>query len=205
MHKILLMGPQGCGKGTQAQKLSQHLNIPAFGTGQLIREEVATGSDLGQKLNAIILRGELVSDVDAADLLKRRLQKPDTQNGYVLDGYPRNLSQLAAFDFDTPTHVIVIDVPREESLKRLSGRLTCSACNNIGNIRDGIRAGEVCECGGKWFQREDDTQDAIMRRLEIYENDTTPVIVGYEQGGIVRYVNGIGNIDEIFERIRVVL
>ncbi len=200
-HKILLMGPQGCGKGTQAEKLSQKFSIPAFGTGQLIREEVTSGSELGQKLNAIILRGELISDVDAAYLLKRRLEKPDTQNGYILDGYPRNLSQFAAFDFDTPTHVIIVDVPREESLKRLGGRLTCRGCNKVGSVSDGLNAGDTCICGGEWYQRDDDTPEAITRRLEIYEKDTSPVIDEYKKKGVVHHVDGMGGVEQVFERI----
>lgn len=205
MYKILLMGPQGSGKGTQAERLSAKLGVPFFGTGQLIREEVASGSELGEKLKAIILRGELITDVDAAFLLKRRLQKPDTTNGYILDGYPRNLSQFRAFDFDTPTHVIVIDVPREESLKRLGGRLTCRACNKVASIHDGIKPGDTCPCGGEWYQRDDDTPEAITRRLEIYENDTAPVIAEYEKKGIVHHVDGVGSIDEVFGGIVEVL
>jgi adenylate kinase len=199
------MGPQGSGKGTQAEKLSAKLNIPSFAMGQLIRDEVATGSENGKKLEAIINQGILVSDEDAAHLLKLRLQKPDTQNGYILDGYPRNLLQLAAFDFDTPTHVIVIDIPREESLKRLGGRLTCSVCGKVGSVNNGIRIGDFCSCGGKWIQREDDKPEAINRRLEIYENDTAPVIAEYEKKGIVHHVDGIGNQDEVFDRIKKVL
>ncbi|MBI5369579.1 nucleoside monophosphate kinase [Candidatus Uhrbacteria bacterium] len=200
-HKILLMGPQGSGKGTQAERLSQKFSIPFFGSGQLIREEVASGSALGEKLNQIILRGELISDVDAAFFLKRRLEKPDTQNGYILDGYPRNLSQYAAFDFDTPTHVVVIEIPREESLKRLGGRLTCQVCNKVGSVSDGIKPGDICACGGQWYQRDDDTPEAIARRLDIYEKDTAPVIAQYEKKGIVRRVDGQGNVNEVFERI----
>lgn len=205
MIKVLLMGPQGSGKGTQAERLSVRFGIPFFGTGQLIREEVASGSEFGNKLKAIILRGELISDVDAAFLLKRRLQHPDTQNGYILDGYPRNLSQYAAFDFDTPTHVIIIDVPREESLKRLGGRLTCRGCNKVASVNDGIKPGDKCACGGQWFQREDDTPEAITRRLEIYEKDTAPVIAEYDKKGIVRRVDGVGGVGEVFKRIVFIL
>ncbi|MBI4713921.1 nucleoside monophosphate kinase [Candidatus Uhrbacteria bacterium] len=201
LHKILLMGPQGSGKGTQAEKLSTKLGVPAFGMGQLIREEVATGSETGKKLEAISNQGLLVSDEDAARLLKLRLQKPDTQNGYILDGYPRNLSQFMAFDFDTPTHVIVIDIPRDESLKRLGGRLTCSACGKVGSVHNGIKVGDSCSCGGKWTQRDDDKPEAINRRLEIYENDTAPVITEYEKNGIVRRVDGVGSLEEVFGRI----
>jgi len=201
LYKILLMGPQGSGKGTQAEKLSAKLNIPSFAMGQLIRDEVATGSENGKKLEAIINQGLLVSDEDAAHLLKLRLQKPDTKNGYILDGYPRNLLQLAVFDFDTPTHIIVIDIPREESLKRLGGRLTCSACGKVGSVINGIKVGDLCSCGGKWTQRDDDKPEAISRRLEIYENDTAPVIAEYEKKGIVHHVDGIGSVEEVFGRI----
>jgi adenylate kinase len=202
IYKILLMGPQGSGKGTQGELLSKELGIPAFGTGQLIREEVATGSEFGKKLEKIILAGELVSDIDAAEVLRRRLTKPDCANGYILDGYPRNLEQMAAFDFDEPTHVIVIDIPREESLKRLGGRLTCRGCDKVGSMSDGIKSGDACECGGLWYQRDDDTPAAIERRLEIYENDTAPVIDVYEKHGIVSRVDGMGEVWEIQKRIK---
>ncbi|HLD21071.1 MAG TPA: nucleoside monophosphate kinase [Patescibacteria group bacterium] len=198
-HKILLMGPQGSGKGTQAEKLAVHLGIPTFGMGQLLRDEIASGSELGAKFDEIVKRGDLVSDEDAAQMLKRRLAKPDTQNGYILDGYPRNLSQYAAFDFDTPTHVIVIDIPRDESLKRLGGRLTCRGCGKVGAMADSLKPGDHCACGGQWYQRDDDTPAAISRRLEIYENDTSPVIAKYAQ--LVKHVDGMGSVDEVFEKI----
>jgi adenylate kinase len=197
------MGPQGSGKGTQAEKLSETFSIPAFGMGQLLREEIARESELGIKFQDIIKRGELVSDEDAAAMLKLRLAKPDTENGYLLDGYPRNTQQYDAFNFDTPTHVIVIEIPREESLKRLGGRLTCGACNRVGSINDGLKAGDPCDCGGEWYQREDDTPEAIERRLQIFENDTAPVIESY--GDIVTSVDGMGTINEVFERITSVL
>ena len=200
IYKILLMGPQGCGKGTQAEILSKHLGIPAFGMGQLIRDEVSTGSEFGKKLEQIINRGELVSDEDAAYLLQQRLEKPDAANGYVLDGYPRNISQHKAFDFDTPTHVIVIDIPEEESLKRLGGRLTCRGCGKVGSIHDGTKVGDTCDgCGGEWYQRDDDTPEAIKRRLQIYRNDTQPVIDKY--GDLVHLVDRVGTIKEASQRI----
>lgn len=198
-YKILLMGPQGSGKGTQAERLAAHLHVPAFSMGQLLRDEIVVGSDLGKKVDEILKRGDLVSDEDAATMLERRLEKSDAQHGYIIDGYPRNLSQWKAFDFDTPTHVIVIDVPREESLKRLGGRLTCRACNKVGSTSDGIKPGDRCACGGEWYQRSDDTPDAIARRLEIYENDTQPVIEKY--GALVKRVDGMGSVEEVAKRI----
>lgn len=203
IHKILLIGPQGSGKGTQAEKLSFQLGIPSFGMGQLLRDEIASGSELGKKFDVILKRGDLVSDTDAAQMLKRRLAKPDTQSGYVLEGYPRNLSQYAAFDFDIPTHVIVIDLSREESLKRLGGRLTCRGCAKVGAIADGIEPGNRCACGGEWYQRDDDTPAAIERRLEIYKNDTSPVIEKY--GALVEHIDGFGSIEEVFQKILAVL
>jgi adenylate kinase len=198
------MGPQGSGKGTQAELMARELGIPTFGMGQLIRDEIATGSELGKKLYDIILPGNLVSDVDAANLLKLRLVKPDTARGYILDGYPRNIAQYNQFTFDIPTHAIVIDIPREESLKRLGGRLTCRVCNKVGAMKDGLKIGERCAaCGGEWYQRADDTPDAIARRLEIYKNDTQAVIEKYSQ--IVLRVDGVGTIEEVWDRIKKVL
>ena len=194
------MGPQGSGKGTQAERLAAHLGIQAFSMGQLLRDEIATESDLGKKFDAILRRGDLVSDEDAATMLKFRLQKPDAQDGYILDGYPRNLSQWNAFDFDTPTHVIVIDVPRDESLKRLGGRLTCRSCNKVGSMADGIKPGDRCVCAGEWYQRSDDMPEAIARRLEIYEHDTQPVIEKY--GVLGKHVDGVGTVEEVADRIK---
>ncbi len=203
IYKMLLMGPQGCGKGTQAEIVSKILRVPALSMGQLLRDEIASGSDLGKKFDVILKRGDLVSDEDAAMMLKRRLEKSDAQGGYIIDGYPRNLSQWKAFDFDTPTHVIVIDVPREESLKRLGGRLTCRVCNKVGAMKDGIKPGDLCACGGEWYQRDDDTPEAISRRLQIYENDTQPVIEKY--GALVKRVDGVGSVEEVATRIKQLL
>lgn len=201
IHKIILLGPQGSGKGTQAELLAQRLGIPAFGMGQLCREEVASGSALGREIDQILLAGNLVSDQTAAALLKKRLAQPDTKKGYILDGYPRNAAQAAAFTFDRPTHLVVIEVPRDESLKRLSGRLTCRMCSKVFRSSQGHKAGDACPCEGELFQRTDDTPAAISRRLEIYEQDTKPVIAVYEQQGIVRHVDGMGSIEEVRERI----
>ncbi len=203
--KIIILGPQGSGKGTQAQRLSAQLGVPALAMGQLCRDAVAAGSEIGREIDAVLKRGELVSDQIAANLLRARLTEPDVAGGYVLDGYPRNISQYDAFTFDTPTHVLVIDIPREESLKRLGGRLTCDRCGKVEATRDGHRPDDACPCGGKFFQRNDDTPEAIGKRLEIYENDTRPVIARYEELGLVHRVDGTGSIEEVVARIRTAL
>lgn len=176
-YKILILGPQGSGKGTQAQLLSEKLNIPALSMGQLLRDEVASGSDLGKKIEAIINRGELVSDDIALDVLKLRLQKKDAENGYVLDGYPRNFAQFQTFNnFDIPTALVVITVPQEETLKRLLKRAQIEA-------------------------RVDDNEETILKRLAIYNNDTKPIIDEYRKLGIVNEIDGLGTIEEVANRI----
>ncbi len=204
-YKIFLMGPQGSGKGTQGERLSMDFGIPTFSMGQLLRDELTTGSAFGRKFQEILRHGDLVSDTDAALLLKKRLEDPDTQQGYILDGYPRNLAQMRQFNFDVPTHVIVIEIPKEESIKRLGGRLTCRRCNHVASIHDGLKPGELCACGGEWYVREDDTPDAVARRLDIYEHDTQPVIAQYERQGIVHRIDGVGTIAEVHRRILDVL
>ncbi|MBI2484870.1 nucleoside monophosphate kinase [Candidatus Uhrbacteria bacterium] len=202
-YKILMMGPQGSGKGTQAELLSKHLNIPAFGMGQLLRDVVSSGSSLGQEIKRITDKGNLVSDPVAAEVLKNRLAEPDTTNGYILDGFPRNQSQYEIMEqVDEPTHVLVIEIPKEETLRRLSGRLTCLVCGRVYRAAEGHAAGESCLCGeGTLVQRDDDKPEAIMRRLEIYEQDTTPVIAQYEAKGLLHHVDGMGSVAEVQARI----
>jgi len=204
-YKILLIGPQGSGKGTQAELLARRLGIPSFAMGQLLRDEVAAGTPIGQKIDGILKSGNLVSDAEAAEVLKARLARPDTQNGYILDGYPRNIAQYHAFDFDTPTHVLVIEVPHEESLKRLGGRVTCSTCGHVGSIAMGTKPGDTCACGGTYAVRSDDTPEAISRRLEVYDQDTIPMIAEFEKRGLVRRIDGMGNVDEVTQRIAAAL
>lgn len=179
--KIFLLGPQGSGKGTQALRLSQKLGIPALSMGQLLRDEVSAKSELGVLIQGFIDRGELVPDDVALSVLKERLAKPDAEKGYILDGYPRNLAQYHTFEtFDVPTAVIVLNVPREESLKRLMRR---------------------AEIEG----RSDDMPELINRRLEIYENDTEPVIAEYAHLGLVHMIDGLGEMEDVEKRLDLAL
>jgi adenylate kinase len=176
-YKILILGPQGSGKGTQAQLLSDKLNIPALSMGQLLRDEVASDSDLGKYIGEIINRGELVSDEVALNVLKLRLQKKDAEHGYVLDGYPRNFAQFQTFNnFDVPTALIVISVPQDETLKRL------------------IKRAEI-------EGRADDNEETILKRLAIYNDDTKPIINKYRELGIVHEIDGMGTIEDVASRI----
>jgi adenylate kinase len=201
VYKILMMGPQGSGKGTQAELLSARMGIPAFGMGQLLREEIAAKTDIGRRAEAIILAGNLVSDEVAAEVLQSRLKRPDVTNGYILDGYPRNMAQANAFTFDAPTHLLLIEITDEEAQKRLAGRLTCLSCNKVVAAAQGFKAGDACPCGGTYTVRKDDTPEAIARRLEIYHNDTKPVIETYAARGILHRIDGLGMVEEIALRI----
>ncbi|MDP2631917.1 MAG: nucleoside monophosphate kinase [Candidatus Uhrbacteria bacterium] len=177
MHKILILGPQGSGKGTQANILAEKLNIPALSMGQLLRNETESQSELGLEIKRTIDQGELVPDNVALQVLKKRLDQPDAQIGYILDGYPRNRAQYEVYkQFDQPSALLVIDVPNDESMRRL------------------LKRAEI-------EKRVDDTSEKIARRLEIYEEDTTPIIDEYQKQGIAKIINGIGTIEEISERV----
>lgn len=178
MYKILLLGPQGSGKGTQATLLAKRLGVPALSMGALLREEIASGSDLGKEIDAIINgQGRLVPDQTAAEVLKRRLAQTDVAEGYVLDGYPRNAAQYkVSLDIVTPTHVLLIDVPREETMERLSSRARLEG-------------------------RVDDTPELITTRLNVYENETKPILDEYRRAGVLHEIDGIGTVEEVAARV----
>lgn len=177
MHKIFILGPQGSGKGTQANILAAKLGVPALSMGQLLRDRIAEGDEFAKNIEQILTRGDLVSDKDALMILQERLAKSDAAEGFVLDGYPRNLSQLAASrEVIVPTHVIVLNVSREIAIERLRAR-----------------AGRE--------QRHDDTPEAMNRRLQIYEENTKPMLEEFRSRGVVHDVDGVGTVDEVAERI----
>ncbi len=201
-HNILVAGSQGSGKGTQAERLSQELGVPALSMGQLLRDEIASESALGKQMKELVETGRLVPPELSVEVLKARLTKPDVQNGYILDGFPRSMAQLNAFGFDGVSHVVVLNIPKEESLRRLTHRLTCSSCGAVASELDGKTEGDACACGGRFQKRTDDTPEAIERRLDIYEAETRPVLDAFAAHGLVREVDGVGSVPEVTERIR---
>lgn len=180
--RLVLLGAPGSGKGTQASRLKDHLRVPHISTGDLLRAEVAAGTPLGLEAKAVMARGDLVSDDILLGMLEARVSKPDTANGFILDGYPRNLAQAGALDallqrIGQPMDVAVqLEVDNEQIIDRLAGRAQAEG-------------------------RADDSPGAVRNRLDVYDRQTAPVIGFYREHGQLKVVNGVGTLDEVFDRI----
>jgi len=200
--RLLLVGPPGAGKGTQAQFLAAHYSIPHISTGDIFRANLKAGTDLGNQAKAFMDRGELVPDSVTNDMVKDRLTHDDVANGFLLDGYPRNVVQaevLRAFlaERKTPLQAALeLSIAPEEIIKRLSSRRTCRACG--ASSAEGATNCSSCN-GTDLYQREDDKEEVIARRLEVYEEQTSPIIAFYRNEGILLTIPAIGNVSEITE------
>ncbi|MDY6942914.1 MAG: adenylate kinase [Pseudomonadota bacterium] len=207
--RIVLLGAPGSGKGTQAKLLVEKYGIPQVSTGDLLRAAVAAGTPLGQRAKAAMDAGELVTDEVVLGMIRERVGDEDATNGFILDGFPRNLVQAGALDnlladlkqpVDKAVH---IKVAFDELLKRLTGRRTCQSCGQMFNVYTSPPKVEgVCDkCGGQLLQRDDDNEETIRRRLQVYEDQTQPLIEFYEDQGKLVTVPGLGEIDEVFARV----
>ncbi|HDH53523.1 MAG TPA: adenylate kinase [Nitrospirae bacterium] len=207
--RLVLLGAPGAGKGTQAKKLIDKFGIPQISTGDILRKAVADGTPLGKEAKIIMDKGELVPDSVVIGLVKERLAQDDCKNGYILDGFPRNTAQAEELDkvlseMNAPLDVALsVDVDKNDLMKRLTGRRTCKGCQQMFNIhfsppkKDG-----VCDkCGGELYQRDDDKEETIKNRLDVYEKSTAPLIDYYSNKGILKSVEGVGSIDDIFNKI----
>lgn len=210
---LILLGPPGAGKGTQAQFIVKRYSIPQISTGDILRSAVASKTDLGLKAKILMDRGELVSDDIVIGIVKDRLAQADCDNGFVLDGYPRTVNQanslllLLAELNKAIQHVISIDVDLGLLLRRITGRRACSQCNRGYHIEyDRPRmAGKCDECGGSLVQRIDDDEQTVRRRLDVYCEQTSPLIDYYSDSGLLRRIDGIGEIADVQRRIVEVL
>jgi adenylate kinase len=211
--RIVFLGAPGSGKGTQAQRLMPDRGIVQISTGDLLRDAVARGTDLGKRAKAAMDAGELVSDEIVLGMIRQRLEQPDAAPGFVLDGFPRNLAQAGALEsllagLGQPLDAaVLIDVDFDILMKRLTGRRTCSLTGKLLNVYFSPQA-ELDACtsaGGQLIQRADDNEETISKRLTVYREQTAPLIEHYRTAGLLRTVNGVGDMDEVYQRLLSVL
>jgi adenylate kinase len=206
---VILLGPPGSGKGTQAQKIGEQCHIPQISTGDILRGAVKEQTPLGVEAQGYMDQGRLVPDEVVVGIVQERLMASDCNGGFILDGFPRTLPQAEALDVTLGEmkreidHVISIEVDNEELLKRLTGRRTCRTCGAMFHLmfnppkKDGI----CNQCGGELYQRDDDQEATIRARLQVYEDQTAPLIAYYRNKGLLRTIDGVGAIEEIFREI----
>lgn len=208
--RLVLLGAPGSGKGTQGMRIARTHSIPQISTGDILRGEISAGTPLGVKAAQFVGKGLLVPDDVVLSIMKERLKKPDVRVGFVLDGFPRSIPQaegltilLAAFAADLNA-VIKLDVSKRILLERMTGRWVCgSNCGAVFNLHSNppMRAGVCDRCGGRLVQREDDTEETVKKRLNVYEASTAPLIDFYDSRGILMIVDGEGPLDEVTARI----
>lgn len=207
--RLVLLGAPGAGKGTQAKKLIEKYGIPQISTGDLLRAAVAAGTPLGKEAKSYMDKGELVPDSVVLGMVEERLKQDDCKKGYILDGFPRNTAQAEALDKMLAslnmslTAALSVDVPFEDLMKRLTGRRTCKSCGQMYNIyfKPPAKEGVCDKCNGELFQRDDDKEETIKKRLDVYNAQTAPLIDYYGKKGILKTVQGTGNIDDIFKKV----
>jgi len=214
--KIIFIGPPGSGKGTQAKRLAGRFGIPHISTGDMLREAVADGTELGLKAAPIMASGALVSDDLMIGIINDRLAKPDAQAGFILDGFPRTIVQAEKLDSIVGSdvesgqgnghaglRVLQLLVPDDAIVRRITQRRTCVQCGAIYHLENKPPANDsVCDrCGAEVIARADDTEEAVRKRLEAFHRQTLPVATYYKAKQILREVDGVGPVDEIFERI----
>ena len=210
---IILLGPPGAGKGTQAKMLVEEYQIPQISTGDILRAAVKEGSPLGKEAKACMDKGELVPDSVVIGIVEERIQQSDCAKGYMLDGFPRTVPQAEALDgmlknlSSQIDHVVSIEVANDELVGRLTGRRTCRDCGAGFHVMfDPPEKEGVCDkCGGELYQRDDDNVETVTSRLEVYESQTKPLIDYYTAREKIRPVDGVGEIKEIFGRVTQVL
>jgi adenylate kinase len=210
--RIVLLGAPGSGKGTQAKRLVERHGIPQISTGDLLRAQRAAGTPLGQKAQAAMDAGKLVDDEIVLGMIRERLAEADTQNGFILDGFPRNLAQAEALDgllreLGQPLdRVVQLEVDYEELTRRIAGRRTCSDCSRVINLFTSPpeAQSEVCPKTGathQFDQRPDDQEETVKERLRVYDAQTKPLIAFYTEQGLLRAIDGEGELDEVTERL----
>jgi adenylate kinase len=206
--RLVLVGPPGAGKGTQAQFIASHFAVPKISTGDIFRTNVSDGTDLGLEARKYMDAGDLVPDEVTIGMVKERLSHDDTSEGFLLDGFPRTVQQAVVLDDMLAVHAVGLDVvlelvvDDEEVVRRLSGRRTCRRCGHVWHLDFDPPATEgICDrCGGELFQRDDDSELTIRHRLEVYADQTSPLIGYYGDRGLLSGVDATGPVEDVTER-----
>ncbi|MEW6573100.1 MAG: adenylate kinase [Bacillota bacterium] len=210
---LLIMGPPGAGKGTQAVEVVKELKIPHISTGDMLREAVKQGTEMGKKAKEYMDKGQLVPDEVIIGVVKERIAQPDCKVGFLLDGFPRTLPQAEALDVSLKElgikldGVINIRVPREKIVARITGRRVCRSCGDTYHVKNKPpkEEGKCDKCGGELYQRSDDTEETVNKRLDVYEAQTQPLLDYYGKQGLVLDINGDQAIDKVLQDVLAVL
>jgi len=206
--RVVLVGPPGAGKGTQAQFIASHLAIPKVSTGDIFRYNVSAGTELGRQAKAFMDRGDLVPDEVTVAMVASRLLEDDAQAGFLIDGFPRNVPQAETLkkmlaDWGLRLDLVLeLVVDHDEVIRRLSGRRTCRKCGRVWHVAFDPPSvpGKCDECGGELFQRDDDREETIRHRLKVYQEQTQPLISYYADEGILLGIDATGPVEDVTER-----
>jgi adenylate kinase len=206
--RLVLVGPPGAGKGTQAEFIAEHFGIPKISTGDIFRANVSGGTDLGRMAKKFMDAGDLVPDEITNAMVRDRLAQPDATDGFLLDGFPRNVQQAGELDGileeigSSLSVVLDLDVDHDEVVRRLSGRRTCKKCGHVWHLEyDPPKAENVCDkCGGELYHRDDDFPDTVRHRLEVYSSQTAPLIEFYGSRGQLVAIDALGTVEDVTER-----
>ena len=201
--KLVLLGPPGAGKGTQAVRLAEHYGVPHISTGDILRRHVSEKSDLGRKAERYIREGKLVPDDLVIEMVRKRLRQTDARKGFILDGFPRNREQAVALDKMAKVDAaLFLFLDPEDLIKRSTGRRVCEDCEAVYHVLTNPpkKAGVCDQCGGRLIVREDDKAETVRKRIEVYEEATKPLVAYYKDKDLLVQVYGSGIIDEVFHR-----
>ena len=207
--RVVLLGPPGAGKGTQAKLLQENFEACQVSTGDILRKAVSEQSPLGKKASGYLQSGALVPDEVIVDLVAERLKEKDCQNGFILDGFPRTVPQAQSLEEILKRRGVALDgvlcvqVPQRVIVERLAGRRTCKSCGALyHSVFDPPQKAGLCDrCGGELYQRDDDREETIVTRLNVYETQTAPLVTYYRERGLLRAIDGVGKVDDIARRI----